>query len=1011
MLKLLDIKKVTSALVPITTSEIFIGKSHSFHPDGLFSEKIFGALETPDRKKTFSYIELNCQVIHPALFPILRRLEQRIIKIIQSKQKYNLDKEGNFIEDPDGQIFSVSHLPKIFGKINFRSEDQKVRQDYIDMLSFYHKKGMVFIDRVYVMPPTFRDLTIADDGSVDYSPINEYYLKIIRHSQQLRTMGGTGVTYDILSNRMNDLVLELYDYLTSRISKKSGLIRQNMLGKRIDFTARAVITGSADEIKPYQIGIPFKLLVKLFEPFIIYEILNSNHIPKEEFSKELETFNNSKLNANSLRRLFLGIYKQDDISASLYNLLALAVDKAIDGKVVLAKRDPALHAESIQAYEPVRVEGNTIKLNPLKCASFNADFDGDQMAVYVPITRQAIEEAKEKMIVSKSKDGIYKMLDSYEKDVVVGIYVLTQNPPGQKPPTVVRATFETFQDKLEANTYQWIKVGNIITTVGRYLFNSILPSKYRYRNEEINRKKLTDLATRIFNENSKDVYNTFSDNCLKLAFKYGTINSPSFSIGDFEVPKDILALKEKLKSASSEEAQKIIDEIQVKLKIFLEEEMGNIGVLGKAGSLKGGYDQIRQVLVAKGLIADNSGNVLDPISESYVEGFNSKDFFTSGAGSRRGIADRVINTSDTGYLSRQLVYALQRVEADPKILNCKTTRPFMLKVTDDIAGRLNGRYLLSKSGTPIKITDPTKFIDKVIPLKSPLYCRTSKICRTCYGELLLRNETSYVGVLAGQIFGERGTQMIMRTFHTGGAISVVVVDIMKVIANQLTQSNAKVFVSNFQQKGNDIFSNTVGKFVLKKDEYLDPEHDIHRIDDIIDLAYGYFYLEVGGLILDITIDTKTILNVSGKNVEENNEFIIYEFGKGELLFTVPPSTDNFLDKIRIINHLLSGKKPYRSADHFCMKIYDQYKDLTKCDLIHFEILSSHLLRDSRNPSYPARLNADYNPVVVSLKKIPQFESWLSALSFENPAEAISTGLIYEREQKESVLEQIVNGTL
>jgi DNA-directed RNA polymerase beta' subunit len=1010
MLKLLDLKKVTVPLTPVTTSEIFVGKSHTFHPDGLFSEKIFGPVETPERKKTFSYIELNCRVIHPALFPVLRRLEQKIIKILQSKKKYNLDKEGNLIEDPNGEIFSVSHLLKVFGKIKFRDEGQKTRQDFIDMLSFYHKKDMVFIDRVYVMPPTFRDVTISDDGSVEYSPINEYYLKIIRHSQQIKTIGTSGVTYDILSNRMNDLVLELYTYLTSRISKKSGLIRQSMLGKRIDFTARAVIVGSSADIKPNQIGVPFKLLVKLFEPFIVYEILNSGHIPKEEFSKELEAFNGSKLNANSLRRLFIGIYKQDEIPPGLYNILALSVDKAIAGKVVLAKRDPALHAESIQAFEPVRVEGSTIKLHPLKCAAFNADFDGDQMALYVPITRQAIEEAREKMIVVKSKDGINMMLDSYEKDVVVGIYILTKGPDS-KPPASVRYTIDTFKDNLNSSIYEWINHKGIITTVGRYIFNEILPVKYRFVNEPIDKKKLSSLALKIFNENSKEVYRQFSDSCLTLSFKYGTIGSPSFSYDDFVVPKEILDLKKKLIGATPQTAQIIIDEMTAKLKAYLEDKMGNLGLLGKAGSLKGGYSQSRQILIAKGLISDNEGNILNPISESYAEGFNSKDFFMSGAGSRKGIADRVLNTADTGYLSRQLVYALQRVEADPRIWNCKTNRPFMLKVSDKIAKRLVGRYLLGKSGTPVKITDPTKLIGSVIPLKSPLYCRTTKICRTCYGDLLERNETPYVGILAGQIFGERGTQMIMRTFHTGGAVSVVTVDIIKVVSNQLTKDKAVIFVSNFEQKGNDLISKTSGKLIINRDEYLDPEHDIHIKSDHIDLAYGYFYLDINGTLIDITIDSKTLLNTTGKSIEEQEGSIIYTFDKGELLFTCPPSSDSFLDKIRVINHLLSGKKPYRSADHFCMKIIDQYLDMTDCDLIHFEILASHLLRDSRNPSYPARLNPDYKSTIVSLKKIPQYESWLSALSFENPSEAISTGLIYEREQKQSVLEQIVNGEL
>jgi hypothetical protein len=447
-----------------------------------------------------------------------------------------------------------------------------------------------------------------------------------------------------------------------------------------------------------------------------------------------------------------------------------------------------------------------------------------------------------------------------------------------------------------------------------------------------------------------------------------------------------------------------------KLQVYLEKKGTNIGKLGEAGSLKGGYNQARQILVAKGLIADNMGNILPAIKESYSEGLPPKSFFTSGAGSRRGIADRVLNTAETGYLSRQLVYALQRVEADPVNYNCGTKRAFNLKVTSDIARRLKGRYYLDRVGKPIPL-DADKAIGKIIPLKSPLYCLSPKICKTCYGQLLDRNKTPFVGVLAAQIFGERGTQMIMKTFHSGGAVSVNRVDIIKEISDPLTDSDILYVNKIFKQSDNDLYSKVDGKIIIKKSVFLnDKDYKVHS--DRIDFEYGYFEIKTSDKLIDVSLDYKCSIPLNSSfKMHQDDELIIIDYTPGKIL-NVPPSTDSFLDKVKIIKHFLSGKKPWKTADHFTMKLYDNYKELSKsADMVHFEVFASQLLRDKNNPSYPARLNSNYEPIVGSLKRIPSLESWLSALSFEDPNHAITTGLMYDREHRESVLEKIVNGTL
>jgi len=1391
VLKLMDLSDVTKNLVPVTSTEFFVGKTQSFHPDGLFSERIFGPVDSPDRKKTYSFIELNTKVLHPALFPVIRRLEQKLLVAMSGEKKYTINDEGILEPDDNGKIYGMSAVVENFDKIKFRGGTTK-RDDLIHLVEGYKKKGLVFVDKSLVIPPVYRDITIHDSGEITVQPMNDYYLNIIRLSLQLRSISG-GTVYDLLSYRMFNLVKDLYDYIISKMAKKTGLLRGHMLGKRVDFSARAVIVGAAAELKPNELGVPFKLLVKLYEPFVLHDLLNSGIAPRDEMSAELEKFNGSKLSALSLKKLFIGIYKHDEIPERLEQILRDSVERAIKDKVVIAKRDPALHAESVQAFYPKLVEGNTIKVCPVKCPAFNADFDGDQMALYVPITKQAIEEAKDKLMISMSKDGEGKVADGFEKDIAIGIYVLTQDPP--KPSRSIKQ-IKSPDDAFNLNIYDKVRFGGMTTTAGRVIFNQVLPPQMKFINNPIDKKMLGKLATIIHNKYGQKEYVEYTSRLLKIAFKYGTLASPSFSIQDFDIPADVKRIKNKIVGQSPEKVTDLLNHAEKRLEEDFTERGTNLGVIGEAGGLKG-WGQTRQILVSKGLIQDNEGNVLPAVPESYTEGFNSKEFFQTGAGTRKGISDRVLNTADTGYLSRQLVYALQRVEADPSRYDCGTKKFFKLKVTKDIAPRLKGRYLLLQ-GKPTEITDPDKLIGKVIPLKSPLYCKNPKLCKTCYGKLLDRNRTLFVGVLAAQIIGERGTQMIMKcssgivhyknqlwafedlwneideevkivdgketkyltdvyvdgkdaavpalkiqkhnptddllfistkeghniivqanhplwikknsihskypngkcrlignneykeyagsrnifddiddelievqakdlskhdaiwidstiaynneksiipsksgyicgaycgdgfkfgkdrnikgnaisqtkecdvrskiileaktqyervsecrdyismydndqeisnivlgnyawekrlshnfidydkkwlkefisglidtdgtvftksstvcristtshylvqqlkaiciklnykcntnvsklerpgkksiegkrpafsidisfiedpklnsvklnsieeikyvryrkemairgfdivssikkldkweypvydiqtstsefmmnmmqnhnTFHTGGAVSVNKIDVAKVLSDTYSDSEMSKYNKLFKQVENDIIASVNGTIVINKLEYLDQKKDIKIGKGVVDLAYGYFTIDATHGNFPITIDAKTIVNYSDNNIEITDKTIVIKFNANSKIFSVPPVTDSFSDKMKQVAHLLSGKKPWRSGDHFCMKVYDQYaKDTKNADMVHFEVLSSNLLRDADNPSYPARLNNNYKAIIVNIKQIPALESWLSALSFENPNESITMGLTYDRDNTESILERIVNGNL
>jgi DNA-directed RNA polymerase beta' subunit len=1011
MIKLLDLEKVTKGLRPVTSTEYNIGKSTSFHPDGLFSETIFGAVGSTERGKTFSYINLHCLIVHPALIKPLEQLNRKVILAINRKAAYKLQTNGYLQEDKDGEINSLDSVNKNFNKIFDKPEESKIRKDMRNMLLSYHKRGMVFISKCIVMPTTAsRDAQVDEvHGGFRIPPINDYYLKIIRQSLQLDSMSlSSGPMYDILSCKMQQLVDDLYEYIVEKISKKQGMIRQDILGKRADFTGRAVVTGAAGKIRVDEIGIPLRILVKLYEPFILYDMYNSGNVNRDRLSTLIKEWDNSTLSILTIRALLTSIQKGFKISSELEDLVKGSVTRAIADKVVLAKRDPALHSESVQGFKPILTDGDTIQLSIAKCKAYNADFDGDQMALYVPITREAIAEARDKMVSSESKDSLRGISDDFSKDMVIGIYALTQDSPSKKAPIIVRSD----DDLKKLEPLDIIKYDGQVTTVGRVLFNKILPHRRYYSNKPINKKDIKNLAENIYNDyiKEKQVYIEFCHQFVNLSMLYYTIMAPSFTLDDLmDIPKEILELKKKLGEAKNPtDAGIIVKQIESSLQTYVETKNTNIGLIGKAGGLKNGYNQTSQILVAKGMI--NTPNGVKVIKGSYADGFNSEEYFNGGFGSRKGIIDRVLNTSDTGYLSRQLVYALQRVEADPRVVDCKTKRFFTLKATPEIAKRLMGRNIIDKAGKIIPF-NKDKHTDKVIHLRSPLYCTSKRICRTCYGELLMRNRTKYVGVLAGQICGEVLTQTIMRTFHVGGSINMKTVNITNELTNIMEDSDKSYFMKSFKQDGTKLISLINGSIEIIPSEYKEPKKDILIEKDKIDLNYAFFALKYMSYVIDVTIDAKIEIDLKDKKIIQSDDKIIIEFSKGSVVMDCLPTPEIFSEQIKVIDATLSGRTPIRlnNGDHFCLKLYNIYRELSGADLIHFEILACNLLRDKGNPSYPARLNPNYGAVIRSLKSIPKLESWLQSLAFENPKESITTGLIYDRPIDETILEKLITG--
>jgi len=442
------------------------------------------------------------------------------------------------------------------------------------------------------------------------------------------------------------------------------------------------------------------------------------------------------------------------------------------------KRDPVLQAQSYAAYKPILHTGNTLQLSTLQVGGHNADFDGDEMSIYHPLTNESQQEAKEKMMRTTSGTSSYEFSFGFSKEMWAGLYIMTKDKKSTKP---AKAVVDQDLDNIK-DPYIPVKYRGVTTTSGRAIFNSCLPKNYPYQHVVVTKKIVNNLIENIYQKYGPDVLKDTSNKIKDVAFKWVTISAPSINIDQFELPKRIYEIKNRLRqmtAADAVEAQALLDEAQK----IVEKELSNTGFgdLVSSGSTKG-WGQPMQILVAKGIIADSKGNILDPVAGSFAEGLTNKEFFHASQGARKGIIDRVINTSDTGYMSRKLAYFLNTVEIDRQLKDCKTTRTLDLKLTKDLISRLTGRYVL-KGGKLMSFEDAKLKEGDIAHLRSPVYCVSKKICHTCYGKLLERHRTPYAGILASQVIGERGTQLIMRTFHTGGAVSLVKRDCLSDIIN------------------------------------------------------------------------------------------------------------------------------------------------------------------------------------------------------------------------------------
>lgn len=453
-----------------------------------------------------------------------------------------------------------------------------------------------------------------------------------------------------------------------------------------------------------------------------------------------------KTTIDELRKMLQFISRGYDIPKEIYDVIFKVAKIEIEDKkrVILLKRDPNIHRDRITGSYVKITEGNIIKIHPLSVGGFGADFDGDQMAVYTPLSEEAQDEIKSKMLSSFGNESINKTNFELSKEMLLGLYTMTYvvlNKP------VIKVTGLDQLENLHIgqkiiSTFKNLKEE---TTVGRLLVNTTFPDYVPYMNEPLGKKELNSILSKIMAHNENDFKITVDKLC-KMGFLYATLYPQTISLDEFVMPDNILKLIEKYKK--EEDVYKkdlLLKEIDKALLEHFKKHAPSLYVHVMSGSTKG-IGQIRQVLAIKGLITDPSGKVIS-IDQSISEGFNADNYFMAANGSRKGTADRALNTAYGGYTYRKMVFCIGDAELNPDLGDCGTQRGLKLKMTNEIFKRMQGRYKLENRKI-MPITEQDK--GKIIEIRSPVFCKSKKVCKVCYGDLLYQSNSNNIGITAVQ---------------------------------------------------------------------------------------------------------------------------------------------------------------------------------------------------------------------------------------------------------------------
>lgn len=422
MIKLFSLDQYCNNLPLITSPNFFVGNSRDqYDPNGLFSEKLFGPKNSKDWATKEGKIELKTKVFNPVIFNLLKRLNRKLYDTLISDNPFKINDDGSINYNPElKSIGGINYLIENWSRIKF-DDSTPIRKKLVDFIQDQNNLDKLFISTILVIPPKYRPIYIVGEKQeMMYDDLNDFYVKLIKKTQQ-NVSFTDNILFRSYTLSIQLTVNELYDYVKSKIGKKTGYIRGNLLGKRTDFSGRAVITGDSD-LPPDTIAVPFRMIVNIYRPFIIHKILQT---PLDNWADLTKNYGGN-YSIKTIENVLDAIAKGYTIDDKLYKYIWRITETATKDKVVLAKRDPSLHRESWQAYKFIIWGGDTIKLTPTSVGMHNADFDGDQMAIYGLLSDEAQEEAKRKMLNIQASSGYTKSTREFSKDFILGLYVLTK---------------------------------------------------------------------------------------------------------------------------------------------------------------------------------------------------------------------------------------------------------------------------------------------------------------------------------------------------------------------------------------------------------------------------------------------------------------------------------------------------------------------------------------------------------------------------------------------------------
>ncbi len=923
----------------------------------------------------------------------------------------------------------------------------------------------MFLNRIPVIPPALRPMVALEGGRHASSDLNDLYRRVINRNNRLKKLidimapdvilrnekrilqeavdalidnsirhGNTA--YSAMSQAQRRPLKSLSDYLKS----KQGYFRQNLLGKRVDYSGRSVIVIGPD-LELDQCGLPKHMALELFRPFVISKLL------RQELA----------YNIRGAGRLI------EDGVPEVWAIL----EEVIRTKHVLLNRAPTLHRQGIQAFRPVLIEGNAIQVHPLVCKAFNADFDGDQMAVHVPLSDEAQLEAKEIISANKNilKPGSSEPVVSESlMDMALGSFWMTKIIEGAKgedkffasPNDAINAydygivDFRAKIKVLATDTPKYAQFNNGLfeTSVGRLLFNSVLPSDHPYINQLVTQRDLFAVVLDLIDDQGVDVVPSVVNKIKKFGFKYATVSGTTWGIDEVIIPKEKPAIIESAREEekvviehfeqgllSRDERRRMLIEIWHRTKSKLEElipeqmdQNGSAYDLWKSGA-RGSMRQIAQMIGMKGLIVNTRGETLEfPVISSMKEGMTPIEYFMTTHGSRKGLADTALQTAKAGYLTRRLFVVAQDAIVTEE--DCKTKEGVTvgrlsasgieIAFSKAIKGRVLASDVVTTEGTVLfkkghmltrrEAIEVEKADVPTVIVRSPMTCKTLRgVCQQCYGVDLTTNALvdigEAVGTVAAQAIGEPGTQLTMNTKHAGGTSAVGgdvtqgLPRVEEVFEKRLPKNPAVIsktdgFVSEIRTEGKEKIIVVVpakdSKYAPKKSDTIEYEANYRRV---VTVSKGD-QVKAGQMLTDGSAYLPDMFKYGTK--EQTQEYIISEINK---IYELQGVTISRKHIELIVKQMMSRVKVTASGDsHF-----------TPGEVIEewiFVEANNALVAEGKEPAKASKLIMGITESSLSRK------SFLSAASFQNTTRVLINAAVKgSNDNLAGLMENVIIGKL